>query len=158
MDANSGFEPHTFTIETLKRWERFPLSCWRFGYDDLTERNEALRMMKLLRDHGHTGEKVRVYTLIGNEPMEACHQRVREVIENGCHPWPQRLRPLDWLGPDGTLPTRHDWDEPTLIAFQRFYGNRAFWSRLTPDEFFYQSRFPLKGIGTSSRFSLATVN
>lgn len=146
VDANSGFEPHTFTVETLKRWERFPLSCWRFGYDDLTERSEALRMMKLLRDHGHTGEKVRVYTLIGNEPMEACHQRVREVIENGCHPWPQRLRPLDWLGPEGTLPTRYDWDEPTLIAFQRFYSNRAFWGRLKPEEFFYQQRHPLRRI------------
>lgn len=158
VDANSGFEPHTFTAETLKRWEKFPLSCWRFGYDDLTEREEALRMMKLLRDRGHTGEKVRVYTLIGNEPKEACHQRVREVIENGCHPWPQRLRPLDWLG--GDLPTRHDWTEPDLIAFQRFYGNAGFWGRLKPEEFFYQGRHPLRGIGSGrpGRFSLEVVN
>lgn len=150
VDANSGFEPHTFTEETLLRWNKFPLSCWRFGYDDLTERDEALRMMSLLRNHGYTGEKVRVYTLIGNEPIEACQQRVREVIENGCHPWPQRLRPLDWLG--GPLPTRHDWDEQTLIAFQRFYGNRAFWGRLKPEEFFYQQRHPLR-----FRRSLPTV-
>ncbi len=154
VDANSGFEPHTFTVDTLKRWERFPLSCWRFGYDDLTERTEALRMMKLLRDHGHEGERVRVYTLIGNEPKEACHQRVREVIENGCHPWPQRLRPLDWLGPDGTLPCRHDWDEPTLIAFQRFYSLRGLWNQMKPEEFFYQGRYPLRGIGFSKRVSL----
>lgn len=144
VDANSGFEPHTFTVETLKRWEAFPLACWRFGYDDLTEREEALRMMKLLRDHGYSGEKVRVYTLVGNEPIEACEQRVREVIENGCHPWPQRLRPLDWRGPNGTLPCRHDWDEPTLIAFQRFYSIAGLWKKMKPGEFFYQGRHPLR--------------
>ena len=141
VDANSGFEPHTFTEETLRRWEKFPLHCWRFGYDDLTERAEALAMMKLLREHGQTGERVRVYCLIGNEPMDACHQRVREIIENGCHPWPQRLRPLDWLG--GPLPTFHGWDEPTLIAFQRFYSIAGLWKRMKPSEFFYQGRYPL---------------
>jgi hypothetical protein len=68
------------------------------------------------------------------------------------HPWPQRLRPLDWLG--GDLPTRHDWDEPTLIAFQRFYSTRGFWGRLKPEEFYYQGRYPLRGIGRDSRVSL----
>lgn len=154
VDANSGFEPHTFTEETLRRWEQFPLTCWRFGYDDITERLQALEMMRLLREHDHTGEQVRVYTLIGNEPMEVCHQRVREVIENGCHPWPQRLRPLDWLGPDGTLPTFHDWDEPALIAFQRFYSYAGLWKRLKPEEYEYQGRFPLRGIGRSRRIPL----
>ncbi len=142
VDANSGFEPHTFTVDTLKRWEAFPLSCWRFGYDDLSERTQAMEMMRLLREHGHQGEKVRVYTLIGNEPVEACQQRVREVIENGCHPWPQRLRPLDWLG--GPLPTRHDWDEPTLIAFQRFYSIAGLWKQMPPEDFHYQGRYPLR--------------
>jgi hypothetical protein len=149
VDANSGFEPHTFDADTLRRWEAFPLRCWRFGYDDLTERAEALRMMRLLRSRGLAGERVRVYTLIGNEPREACHQRVKEVIANGCHPWPQRLRPLDWLG--GPLPCRHDWDEPTLIAFQRFYSIAGLWKRIRPDEFFYQGRYPLRGIGTKGR-------
>lgn len=144
VDANSGFEPHTFTEETLLRWKDFPLACWRFGYDDLTERDEALTMMRLLRKHGYGGEKVRVYTLIGNEPIEACQQRCREVIENDCHPWPQRVRPLDWLGPDGTLPVEHDWDEPTLIAFQRFYSIAGLWKQLKPEEFFYQGRYPLR--------------
>jgi hypothetical protein len=152
VDANSGFEPHTFTEETLWRWERFPLHCWRFGYDDLSERAQALDMMRLLRRHGHAGEKVRVYTMIGNEPKGACHQRVREVIENGCHPWPQRLRPRDWLG--GPLPTRYDWDEPTLIAFQRFYSVKGLWGRMEPGEFFYQGRFPLRGIGRRRTVSL----
>lgn len=46
VDANSGFEPHTFTARTLERWKKFPLMCWRFGYDDITERDQALEMMR----------------------------------------------------------------------------------------------------------------
>jgi hypothetical protein len=141
VDANSGFEPHTFTEETLLRWRDFPLACWRFGYDDLTERDQAIEMMKLLKRHGITGERVRVYCLIGNEPKADCHRRLREIIEHGCHPWPQRLRPLDWLG--GPLPCRHDWDEPTLIAFQRFYSIAGLWGRMKPSEFRYQGRYPI---------------
>src|SRR5262249_28328252 len=57
VDANSGFEPHTFTEETLLRWRPFPLQCWRFGYDDITERDEALEMMRLLKRYGYEGEK-----------------------------------------------------------------------------------------------------
>lgn len=142
VDANSGFEPHTFTEETLSRWKRFPLRCWRFGYDDISEREQSLEMMRVLLKHGYSGEKVRVYTLIGNEPKKVCHQRMKEVIANGCHPWPQRVRPLDWLG--GALPVQHDWDEPTLIAFQRFYSIAGLWKRIKPDEFYYQKRYPLR--------------
>jgi hypothetical protein len=144
VDANSGFEPHTFTERTLLLWKRFPLRYWRFGYDDLSEREQALEMMRLLRRRGHSGEQVMVYTLIGNEPIADCQRRVGEVIANGCHPWPQRLRPLDWVGPDGTLPCRYDWDEPTLIAFQRFYSMAALWGRVKPEDFWYQGRYPLR--------------
>lgn len=149
VDANSGFEPHTFTESTLKRWKRFPLRYWRFGYDDLSERDQAIEMMRLLKAHGQTGEKVRVYTMIGNEPIADCLQRVEEVIANGCHPWPQRLRPLDWRGPDGTLPVKFDWDEPTLIAFQRFYSIRGLWGCHRREDFWYQGRYPLR-FGASS--------
>lgn len=141
VDCNSGFEPHTFTEETLLRWQRFPIQCWRFGYDDLSEREQALEMMRLLKRHGYQGKKVRVYTLIGNEPKEACLQRIREVIKHGCEPCPQRLRPLNWL--DGPLPTLHDWTEADLIAVQRFYTCPQLWKKLRPEEFFYQGRFPL---------------
>lgn len=143
VDANSGFEPHSFTEKTLLRWQRFPLMFWRFGYDDLSERDEALEMMRLLRSYGIAGERVRVYTLIGNEPIAECEQRMREVIDMGMHPWPQRLRPLDWLGPNGTLPCQYDWDEPTLTAYQRFYSFAGLWKKMEPKDFFYQQRFPM---------------
>ncbi len=144
VDANSGFEPHTFTQATFDRWKDFPLSCWRFGYDDLSERDQALDMLRLLKANGVPGEKIRVYTLIGNEPIADCLLRVNEVIAAGAHPWPQRLRPLDWLG--GPLPTLYDWDEPTLIAFQRFYSIAGLWKCLRPEDFFYQQRYPLRGL------------
>lgn len=142
VDANSGFEPHTFDDGTLQRWQKFPLVCWRFGYDDLTERDQSLDMMRRLKAAGYGSRKVRVYTLIGNEPIEDCHRRMREVIDHGCEPVPQRLRPLNWRG--GPLPTRYDWDEPTLIAYQRFYMVPHLWKRLRPEEFFYQQRHPLE--------------
>jgi hypothetical protein len=144
VDANSGFEPHTFTERTLERWKRFPLSCWRFGYDHTDEREQALEMMRLLKSHGIQGERVRVYTIIGNEPKEVCQRRMQEVIDNGMHPWPQRMRPLNWLGPDGTLPCSHDWDEPTLIAFQRFYSYAGLWKNMEPEDYWYQGRYPLR--------------
>lgn len=143
VDANSGFEPHTFTEKTLLRWQDFPMQCWRFGYDDITERDQAREMMTLLQRYGYKGDKVRVYTLIGNEPKAICVQRMNEVISFGFHPWPQRLRPLNWLG--GSLPTFHDWSEPDLIAYQRYYSIAAFWKGYKPDEWYYQGRYPLLG-------------
>lgn len=142
VDANSGFEPHSFTEDTLLRWKAFPLAFWRFGYDDLSERDQSLEMMSLLGRHGLRGKKVRVYTLIGNEPIQSCLQRVREVIDRGCYPWPQRLRLLNWLG--GPLPCLYDWDEPTLIAFQRFYSIARLWKTVEPSDFWYQGRYPLR--------------
>lgn len=141
VDANSGFEPHTFTEATLQRWKRFPLECWRFGYDDLSEREQAVDMMERLKPHVRNSRRVRVYTLIGNEPKVDCLRRIREVIAHGWEPVPQRLRPLNWRS--GPLPCRHDWTEPDLIAVQRFYMLPQLWKRVKPEEWKYQGRFPL---------------
>ena len=66
--------------------------------------------------------------MIGNEPKDVCRQRIQEVIDAGFHPWPQRLRPLDWMDPDPkTLPTRHDWDYQSLVDWQRFYSFAGLW-------------------------------
>lgn len=130
VDANSGFEPHTFTAKTLERWQKFPLMFWRFGYDDISERDQALEMMARLKSAGFQGERVKVYTMIGNEPIATCRQRIQEVIDAGCHPWPQRLRPLDWMNADPkSLPVRHDWDYQTLVDDQRFYSFAGLWKR-----------------------------
>lgn len=143
VDANSGFEPHSFTEETFDRWRQFPLQCWRFGYDDLSEREEAMSMLELLRQNGVTNSRrIQVYTLIGNEPIADCVKRCLEVIQSGGEPRPQRLRPLDWLG--GPLPTRHDWTEQDLIAVQRYFACPQIWKSCSLSEFRYQGRFPFR--------------
>ena len=121
VDANSGFEPHSFRLWTAELWRRLPLLAWRFAYDELAERKAVLRTIDLLDEAGVPRRRLRIYCLAGNEPVEVCEQRVLEIQSWGCLPIVQRLRPLDWLG--GPLPTQHDWTEQRLIDFQR-WGNR----------------------------------
>ncbi|MBI3329787.1 MAG: hypothetical protein HYZ81_24155, partial [Nitrospinae bacterium] len=121
VDANSGFEPRSMRPETIARWRRLPLLAWRFAYDELAERPDVLRTLELLDAAGIARRKCRIYCLAGNEPLEVCEQRVREIQGWGCLPIVQRRRPLDWIG--GPLPTLFDWTEQRLIDFQR-WGNR----------------------------------
>ncbi|HYE39684.1 MAG TPA: hypothetical protein VEB23_07120 [Ramlibacter sp.] len=86
-DANSGFEPKTFTEEVYRRWK--PLvneggGPWRFAYDNMEERDRALRVMRMLRDE--PAKRKRVYVLIGNEPFAECMQRITETVAEGCEP------------------------------------------------------------------------
>ena len=78
LDANSGFEPRTFDDEVYRRWKTINEGPWRFAYDDQPEREDVRRVMHMLRDE--PGKKKRVYVLIGNEPFDACMERIREVI------------------------------------------------------------------------------
>ena len=107
--------------ETIARWRRLPLLAWRFAYDELAERPDDLRTLELLDAAGTPRCKSRMYCLAGNEPLEACEQRVREIQAWGCLPIVQRRRPLDWIG--GPLPTLFEWTEQSMIDFQR-WGNR----------------------------------
>jgi hypothetical protein len=123
VDANSGFEPHSFRAETASRWRKLPLVAWRFAYDELAERAAVLRMMAILDEAGIGRKSRRIYCLAGNEPIEACEQRVREIQSWGSMPIVQRRRPLNWTGEPQPLPVLHDWTEQRLIDFQR-WGNR----------------------------------
>lgn len=121
VDANSGFEPRSFRPDTAFRWNRLPLKCWRFAYDEIAERKAVLRMMEILDEANIPRRDRRIYCLAGNEPIESCEQRVREIASWGCLAIVQRRRPLDWIG--GPLPVLYDWTEQRLIDFQR-WGNR----------------------------------
>ena len=121
VDANSGFEPRSFRTDTVQRWKRLPLKCWRFAYDELAEGAAVRRMMAILDEADVPRRARRIYCLAGNEPIADCEQRVSEINEWGCYPIVQRRRPLDWIG--GPLPVLHDWSEQRLIDFQR-WGNR----------------------------------
>lgn len=121
VDANSGFEPRSFRPWTAELWKRLPLKAWRFAYDELAERDAVLRMMQILDEAGVSRKKRHIYCLAGNEPMQDCELRVREIQSWGSLPYVQRRRPLNWMV--GPLPTLFDWTEQKLIDFQR-WGNR----------------------------------
>jgi hypothetical protein len=123
VDANSGFEPRSFHPDTCERWKQLPLIAWRFAYDELAERPAVLKMIQILDDYGIYRTRLRIYCLAGNEPLETCEQRVREIREWGAMAIVQRRRPLDWLGEPHPLPCLYDWTPQKLIDFQR-WGNR----------------------------------
>lgn len=83
LDANSGFEPRSFSAAVFERWRVINRGVWRLAYDDLVERDFIREAMAILRHAGVAARNIQIYTILGNEPFEACMQRVREVIEWG---------------------------------------------------------------------------
>lgn len=126
-DANSGFEPITFTPDVYARWK--PLvnegrGPWRFAYDELKERDQVLRVMRMLADEPQ--KRKRVYVLIGNEPVEDCLRRIQEVIDHGCEP---HCQPLIKLNATQRTPwVRFDWTEQKLRDVAR-WANKWIWKQ-----------------------------
>lgn len=121
VDANSGFEPRSVRPWVIELWKKLPLVAWRFAYDEVSERAAVLRVIEMLDEAGVNRRKLHIYCLAGNEPLEECETRVREVNEWQAKPIVQRRRPLNWMS--GPLPCLHDWTETKLKDFQR-WGNR----------------------------------
>lgn len=134
-DANSGFEPATFTPEVYARWR--PLldatrGPWRFAYDETKERHEVLAVMRMLRDV--ESRRKRVYVLIGNEPFEACMDRIRETIAMGCEPHVQAVMKLNALEKRPWV--RHDWTARKLQDVMRWANARPqLWKRIPFEEY-----------------------
>ena len=122
LDANSGFEPKTFTDEVYARWRVINKGPWRFAYDESGEREDVARVMRMLRDE--SPKRKRVYVLIGNEPVEACMARIREVIAWGGEPHVQPYMKLNALY-RRPYP-RFDWSEQSLRDVAR-WANRRLW-------------------------------
>jgi hypothetical protein len=130
LDANSGFEPATFTEETYERWRALLRGPWRMAFDYLPEISHVRRALQILR--GEAAYKKQVYVLIGNEPIESCYQRARQVIEWGAQPFCQYVLPLDFLG--GEIPAKHDWTPQLLKDFCRYF-NRHLWRKVPLTEY-----------------------
>ena len=126
LDANSGFEPATFTDEVYARWRPINRGPWRFAYDESGERADVLRVMRMLR--AESPKRKRVYVLIGNEPVDACLERIREVIAWGGEPHVQPYMKLNALA-KRPYP-RFDWTPQQLTDVAR-WANRRLW-RYTP--------------------------
>ena len=131
-DANSGFEPRTFDEGTYRRWREVLRGPWRFAYDEQEEGPQVLRMTGILA--GVRDRMKQVYTLAGNEPVASCYDRAMNVLDWGCEPFCQYVRPLNWLGDPATLRHRHDWSEQLGRDFVRYF-NRRFWRNVPIDEY-----------------------
>jgi hypothetical protein len=126
-DANSGFEPRTFTPAVYERWKALinaGRGPWRFAYDDMQERAEVHAVMRMLA--GEPQKRKRVYVLIGNEPFAECMQRIAEVIEGGCEPHVQPYMKLNAL--ERVPKVRFDWTEDKLRQVAR-WANSWSWKK-----------------------------
>lgn len=136
-DANSGFEPLTFTPDVYARWK--PLinmpwrdgngklqkaGPWRFAYDETRERKQVLDVMRMLS--GEAQSRKRVYVLIGNEPYEECMRRIYEVIDHGCEPHCQPIMKLNAL--ERVPWVRYDWTEERVRQVAR-WSNSWSWKK-----------------------------
>lgn len=130
LDANSGFEPRSFHRYVYLRWKPILRGPWRFAYDDMAERREVLRVMRMLE--AEPQKKKRVYVLIGNEPYAECMQRIQEVIGNGCEPHVQPYMKLNALN---KIPhARFDWTVRKLQDVAR-WANGFVWKRAPFEEY-----------------------
>lgn len=127
LDANSGFEPITFTPDVYARWK--PLvnagrGPWRFAYDETKEAPQVRQVMKMLADEPQ--KRKRVYVLIGNEPFAECMQRIQEVIDAGCEPHVQPIMKLAALHKEPWV--RYDWSRQQLKDVAR-WANGWVWKK-----------------------------
>lgn len=125
LDANSGFEPRTFTEDVFARWRPILRGPWRFAYDDTPEGTLVEPVMAMLRKAGVRPRKMQVYTLIGNEPFEECMVRIEQVIRWGGEPYAQPVMKLTALERRPWI--RFDWTPALLAHVQRWcnYSRRA---------------------------------
>lgn len=133
LDANSGFEPITFTPDVYARWK--PLvnaggGPWRFAYDETKERTQVHQVMTMLTSEPQ--KRKRVYVLIGNEPFAECMNRIQEVIDAGCEPHVQPLMKLAALNKEPWV--RFDWTAQKLRDVAR-WANGWVWKRAPFDEY-----------------------
>lgn len=126
LDANSGFEPSTFDAGTIERWSSILRGPWRFGYDEMREREDVHRMMALLRHAGFRPRRIQVYCLIGNEPPIECLQRIQEIIQWGGEPYVQRHMKLNAMERKPWIRSDLGWTEQSLAHMAR-WANRRIW-------------------------------
>ena len=124
LDANSGFEPQTFDETVLRRWSAINKGPWRFAYDETKEGEDVRRVCRMLSDH--SANKKRVYVLIGNEPFEACLDRIKEVIAWGAEPHAQPVMKLN--ARERRYWVRYDWS-PQLLRDVARWTNRWVWRK-----------------------------
>ena len=133
LDANSGFEPITFTPDVYARWRDLLNEGggpWRFAYDETKERDQVFAVMKMLEDEPQ--KRKRCYVLVGNEPYADCMNRIQEVIDWGCEPHVQPYIKLNALHREPHV--RFDWTLQKLKDVAR-WANGFVWKRAPFSEY-----------------------
>jgi hypothetical protein len=137
LDANSGFEPATFTEDTYFNWKPILRGPWRFALDVMRELPDVKRMMGILKDEPKS--KKRVYVLVGNEPIAACYERAMFILDNGGEPFCQAVMAHDTLTKEPLI--WHDWTRKKLEDFCRYF-NRFLWRYVPLSEYRYSPTKP----------------
>lgn len=123
LDANSGFEPRTFTRDVFERWRRINKGPWRFALDDQGDLPYVIKVLDMLKVVTRPQNK-RVYVLIGNEPFASCMDRIQLVLDRGAEP---HVQPLIKLNATDKIPwVRYDWTADLLRQVAR-WANRRLW-------------------------------
>lgn len=124
LDANSGFEPRTFDLDVYTTWNPVNRGPWRFALDDQGDLPHVIRVLDMLRERVPNPRRKRVYVLIGNEPFDACMERIAVVLDRGAEP---HVQPLIKLNAPAKRPwVRYDWSEKKLRDVAR-WANRRLW-------------------------------
>jgi hypothetical protein len=131
VDANSGFEPKGIDEYTVRLFGKLPLRWWRTGFDEIGEEKQFIESVAVIKEFSK--KTIRVYTMIGDEPIEECRYRCEKVISLGCEPVPQAYIKL---GSKTKTPViQHDWDAAKLRDFQRFFYCPPLWKKLKLEEY-----------------------
>jgi hypothetical protein len=131
VDANSGFEPKGINEYVVNLFNKLPLRWWRIGFDEIGEEKQVLEAIRVIKSISK--KMIRVYTMIGHEPIEQCRYRCEKVIQMKCEPVPQAYIKLGAL--EKTPDVQHDWSLLKLRDFQRFFYQPALWRRLKLEEY-----------------------
>lgn len=133
LDANSGFGPSRFDGGTFELWSKINRGPWRFGLDESGEMDEAIRVIRLLRQRGVPSRKIRPYVMIGREPIAQCLERIRRVIAEGGEPY---VQPEVKLVAESYEPwVRHDWTPTLLKRMQRWANSPMIWRKTSWEDY-----------------------
>lgn len=131
VDCNSGFEPQGIDERVVKLFDKLPLRWWRIGFDEIGEEQQVVEAVKVIKSISK--KMIRVYTMIGHEPVEQCRYRLEKTIAIGCEPVPQAFIKLD--AKTKTPAVMHDWNAELLKDVQRFYYSPQLWRKLKLEDY-----------------------
>jgi len=134
VDINSGFDVRFFTEKHYELYSTLKIKTWRFAFDSLDYREDALRVADFMRKKGFDRHKVTFYCLMnfpGTTPDEA-RFRLDTIRDFGHNPYPMRYTPLNSLSHKYVAP---GWSEEVLLRMQTYYQTPYLWKTVSYEDF-----------------------